>query len=132
MNKVFLIGRLTQDPELRFTPSGKAVTRFTLAVNRNFKDSNGEKKADFISIVVWGKLADNVANYLIKGRQAAVSGRIETRSYEDSNRQRRYVTEVVADEVQFLGGGKAENKPTGALEENDFTPVDMSEVDIPF
>lgn len=102
MNKVVLIGRLTKDPELRFTPGGgKAVSNFTLAVNRRFK-SQGQPEADFIPIVVWGKQAENTANYMSKGRLVGISGSIQTRSYEAKDGIKRYVTEVIADEVQFL------------------------------
>nr|MBO2494865.1 single-stranded DNA-binding protein [Clostridia bacterium] len=102
LNKVVLIGRLTKDPEIRYLPSGVAVTTFFLAVNRNFTNQQGEREADFIPIVVWRGLAETCAKYLSKGRLVAVSGRIQTRSYEGRDGQRRYVTEVVADEVVFL------------------------------
>ena len=102
MNKVCLIGRLTRDPELRYTGSNRAVASFTLAVNRQFTNQNGEREADFINIVVWGKQAENVKNYINQGSQIAVEGRIQTRSYDDQNGQRRYVTEVVADAVHFI------------------------------
>ncbi|QGU96740.1 single-stranded DNA-binding protein [Clostridium bovifaecis] len=102
MNRVVLVGRLTKDPELRFTPgTGRAVASFTLAVNRRFK-SQGQPDADFIPVVVWGKQAENTANYVGKGRLIGISGAIQTRSYEAKDGTRRYVTEVVADEVQFL------------------------------
>lgn len=97
-----MIGRLTKDPEIRYLPSGVAVTTFFLAVNRNFTNQQGEREADFIPIVVWRGLAETCAKYLSKGRLVAVSGRIQTRSYEGRDGQRRYVTEVVADEVVFL------------------------------
>ncbi len=103
MNKVVLIGRLTRDPELRYTGSNTPVATFTLAVNRNFSNQQGEREADFINIVVWRKQAENVKNYLTQGSQAAVEGRLQTRSYDDQNGQKRYVTEVVADNVEFLG-----------------------------
>ncbi|MDD6223612.1 MAG: single-stranded DNA-binding protein [bacterium] len=102
MNKVFLIGRLTRDPELRYTSSNIASATFSLAVNRNFTNQNGEREADFINIVVWRKQAENVKNYLTKGSQVAIDGRIQTRSYDGQDGQKRYVTEVVADNVQFL------------------------------
>lgn len=103
MNKVVLIGRLTKDPELKFTPGeGKAVCRFSLAVNRNFKNKDNKTEADFIPIVTWGKTAELVANYLSKGRNIGVSGRIQTRSYDDKDGTKRYITEIVAEEVQFL------------------------------
>jgi len=106
MNKVCLVGRLTRDPELRFVPgSGTPVATFTLAVDRNYKNRQGEREADFISIVTWRKLAELCANYLGKGRLVSVAGRIQSRSWEDDTGQRRYKTEVVADEVNFLDRG---------------------------
>lgn len=102
MNKVFLIGRLVRDPELRYTGSNIAVATFSLAVNRPFSGQNGERETDFINIVVWRKQAENVKNYLNQGSQVAIDGRIQTRSYDDQNGTKRYVTEVVADNVQFL------------------------------
>ena len=113
MNKVVLIGRLTKDPELRFTPgTGTAVTTFTLAINRP-KKKDEKQEADFIPVVVWGKQAENAANYLSKGSQCAISGRIQTRSYDAKDGTKRYVTEVVADMVggvQFLGGKNPMNQ----------------------
>lgn len=108
MNKIFLIGRLTKDPELRYTPSGAAVCSFTLAVDRRFTSQNGEREADFINIVVWNKTAESSAKYLSKGRQAAVEGRLQIRSYDDKDGQRRWVTEVIADNVEFLGNGQGQ------------------------
>ena len=102
MNKVFLIGRLTRDPEIRYTSSNVAVATFSIAVNRTFTNQSGEREADFINIVVWRKQAENCKNYLNQGSQVAIDGRIQTRNYEDQNGQKRYVTEVVADNVQFL------------------------------
>lgn len=105
MNKVVLIGRLTKDPELKFTPgNGTAVTTFTLAVDRRFS-KDGQREADFIPIVVWGKQAESTANYMSKGKLMGVSGRIQTRSYEAKDGTRRYVTEVIAEEVKFLEWG---------------------------
>ena len=102
LNKVILIGRLTRDPELRFTPAnGIAVTNFTIAVDRPFTNQKGEREADFIRIVVWRKLAEICANNLSKGRLVAVDGRLQIRSYEAQDGQRRYMTEVVANEVKF-------------------------------
>ena len=115
MNKVFLIGRLTRDPELRYTGSNTAVASFSLAVNRNFTNANGEREADFINIVVWRKQAENVKNYLTQGSQVAIDGRIQTRSYDDQNGQRRYVTEVVADNVEFLGSKGSSNNANGNM-----------------
>jgi single-strand DNA-binding protein len=102
MNRVVLVGRLTKDPDLRFTPNGVAVATFTLAVNRPFSNQQGEKESDFINCVVWKKPAENVANYLKKGSLAGVDGRIQTRNYDGQDGKRVYVTEVVADSVQFL------------------------------
>jgi len=102
LNRVVLVGRLTKDPDLRYTPSGVAVATFTLAVNRTFTNQQGEREADFINCVVWRKQAENVANYLKKGSLAGVDGRIQTRNYEAQDGRRVYVTEVVADSVQFL------------------------------
>lgn len=106
MNKVFLIGRLTRNPELRYTSSNIACSTFTLAVNRDFTNQNGERESDFINIQVWKKLAENIKNYLTKGSQVAIDGRIQTRSYDDQNGNKRYVTEVVAENVQFLDSKK--------------------------
>lgn len=112
MNRVVLVGRLTKDPELRYTPgAGKAVATFTLAVNRRFK-SQGQPDADFIPIVVWGKQAENTANYMSKGRLVGISGSIQTRSYEAKDGTKRYVTEVIADEVQFLESKNATTNRT--------------------
>lgn len=102
INRVVLVGRLTRDPELRYTPSGVPVANFTLAVNRTFTNQQGEREADFINCVIWRRPAENVANYLKKGSLAGVEGRIQTRSYEGQDGKRVYVTEVVADSVQFL------------------------------
>ena len=103
MNKVILIGRLTRDPELRYTGSNTPVATFSLAVNRSFTNQNGEREADFINCVVWRKLAETVKNYLSQGSQVAVEGRIQTRNYDDQNGQRRYVTEVVVENIDFVG-----------------------------
>jgi single-strand DNA-binding protein len=102
INRVVLVGRLTKDPELRYTPSGAAVATFTLAVNRAFTNQQGDREADFINCVVWRRQAENVANFLKKGNLAGVDGRLQTRNYEDQTGRRVYVTEVVGDSVQFL------------------------------
>ena len=107
LNRVVLIGHLTKDPELRTTSNNVSVTSFTIAVDRNFNNQQGEKETDFIPVVAWRKLADTCAKYLAKGRLVAVSGRMQVRSYEGKE-GKRYITEVVADEVQFLE--KAESK----------------------
>lgn len=125
MNKVFLIGRLTRDPELRYTSSNIAVATFSIAVDRNFSNAAGEREADFINIVVWRKQAENVKNYMHKGSQVAIDGRIQTRSYDDTDGKKRYVTEVVADNVQFLDskGSRDSSVPTSAPEP---TPYDFA------
>lgn len=102
LNRVVLVGRLTKDPDFRTTQNGVSVATFTLAVNRNFKNKNGEQQADFINVVVFRQQAENVNNYLTKGNLAGVDGRIQSRSYENKEGQRVYVTEVLADSVQFL------------------------------
>ena len=103
LNKAILIGRLTKDPEVRYTQSGTAVCTFTLAVDRKFaKKDSGQPTADFIPIVAWRKLAEIIGNNLIKGRRISVEGRIQVRSYDAQDGSKRYVTEVVADEVEFL------------------------------
>lgn len=103
MNKVILIGRLVRDPELKFTTgTGIAVATFSLAVDRNYVGQSGQREADFINIVCWRKLAENVANNVSKGRLVAVSGSIQTRKYQAQDGSNRYATEVVADEVKFL------------------------------
>lgn len=148
MNKIVLIGRLTKDPELRFTPgNGTAVATFTIAVDRRFK-SEGQPEADFIPIVVWGKQAESTANYMSKGKLIGISGRIQTRNYEAKDGTRRYVTEVVAEEVQFLEWGSKQSngnmggdsrgsnfEPQNSFSNepnygNDVTPID--DEDIPF
>lgn len=118
MNKVVLIGRLTKDPELRYTESNIAVATFTLAVNRNHTNSNGEREADFINIVVWRKQAENVKDYLFKGSKVAIEGTIQTRNYEDDNGNRRYITEVIANSLEFLDSKKDSN----SKQENDNNP----------
>ena len=102
INRVVLVGRLTKDPEYRTTPSGVSVATFTLAVNRTFTNAQGEREADFINVVVFRRQAENVNNYLFKGSLAGVDGRIQSRSYENQEGRRIFVTEVVADSVQFL------------------------------
>ena len=102
MNKVVLIGRLTKDPELRYTPSNVPTTTFSLAVNRNFTNQNGVREADFINIVVWRKQAETAKKYLSKGSLIAIEGRIQTRNYDGADGKKVYVTEVVADNFEFL------------------------------
>lgn len=130
MNKVLLIGRLTRDPELRYTGSNIPVASFSLAVNRNFTNQAGEREADFINIVVWRKQAENVKKYLLQGSQVAIDGRIQTRSYDDKDGNKRYVTEVVADNVEFLGSkssntNNSTSNNTSSNENQGPTPYDF-------
>lgn len=143
INRVVLIGRLTKDPELRYTPNGIAVTTFTLAVSRSYANQNGERQADFINIQAWRKTAENVANYLSKGSLVGIDGRIQTRNYEGQDGKRVYVTEVVADTVQFLESKKKDDGQVGqAPGQNYQSPnqsdpfdselIDISAEDLPF
>lgn len=160
VERVILIGRLTRDPELRYTPAGVAVTQFTLAVDRPFTSQGGEREADFIPVVTWRQLAETCANYLRKGRLAAVEGRIQVRNYENNEGKRVYVTEVIADNVRFLesanrdnngggggqpmreepsygGGGRANNNNNSRSNNqdpfsDDGKPIDISDDDLPF
>lgn len=150
INRVILVGRLTRDPELRYTPNGNAVTTFTLAVNRPFTNQQGERDADFVQIVVWRKSAEACANYLRKGSLAGIDGRIQTRNYEDQDGKRVYVTEVVAESVQFLepkskGQARTQKPSAGQAEPSagtsaptyddpfaDAVEIDISDDDLPF
>lgn len=145
LNRVVLIGRPVRDPELRYTPAGVAVTQFTLAVDRPFTSQGGEKEADFIPVVTWRQLAETCANYLRKGRLAAVEGRIQIRNYENNEGKRVYVTEIIADNVRFLESGNnnrrsSEEEPDEPRRNNsnrdpfqdDGKPIDLSTDDLPF
>ena len=102
MNKAILIGRLTRDPELRTTPTGRNVCQFAIAVNRTYTNASGEREADFINCVVWDKQAENLSRYQKKGNQIAVEGRIQTRNYDDKDGKKVYVTEILATNISFL------------------------------
>ena len=115
MNKAILIGRLTRDPELRTTPTGRNVCQFSIAVNRTYTNANGEREADFINCVVWDKQAENLAKYQKKGNQIAVDGRIQTRNYDDKDGKKVYVTEILASNISFL-----DSKGTGATGNTSF------------
>ncbi|WP_407270293.1 single-stranded DNA-binding protein [Radiobacillus sp. PE A8.2] len=145
MNRVVLVGRLTKDPELRYTPNGVAVATFRLAVNRPFTNQQGENEADFINCIVWRRTAENVANYLKKGSLAGLEGRIQTRNFDGQDGKRVFMTEVVADNVQFLEPRSSQpdnshpqtkqKQPVGAqpnTEEKDMEPIDISDDDLPF
>lgn len=109
INNVVLVGRLTKDPDLKYTGNGTAVATFTLAVNRNFTNQSGEREADFINCVIWRKPAETLANYAKKGVLIGLTGRIQTRSYDNQQGQRVYVTEVIADNFQLLESKKADS-----------------------
>lgn len=120
LNRIILIGRLTRDPDLRYTPNGVATTAFTLAVDRTFTNQGGEREADFIPVVTWRQLAETCANYLRKGRLTAVEGRLQVRNYENNEGKRVYVTEVIADNVRFLESNR-ENQ-NGTKQNNNSDP----------
>lgn len=128
MNKVTLVGRLTKDPELNFLQnSGTAVCKFNIAVNRKYK-KEGQQEADFIPIVIWGKMAEATAQYKTKGELIGIAGRIETRNYEAKDGTKRYITEVIAEDVEFLSSSKSEQKTTAPV-----TGVtEVQDEDIPF
>lgn len=137
INNVVLIGRLTRDVELRYTPSNIAVATFNLAVNRNFKNQDGEREADFINCVMWQKSAENLANWTRKGMLIGITGRIQIRSYENQQGQRVYVTEVVADSFQVLE--KRDNSANQSSMDSQMPPnfensrpMDISDDDLPF
>ena len=136
LNRVVLVGRLTKDPELRYTASGVAVTTFTLAVNRPFSNQSGEKEADFITCVVWRKPAENVANFLKKGSLAGVDGRLQTRTYEGQDGKRVYVTEVQAESVQFLDSKNSETSKPSQNKGQSQPPlgreINITDDDLPF
>lgn len=142
LNRSILIGRLTRDPELKYSPSGVAVCTFTLAVDRPFTNGNGEREADFIPVVVWRKLAEVSAEYLKKGRLTAVEGRIQTRNYENNEGKRVYVTEVIADNVRFLESNRDSSGQSSSRADrpnsnqdpfsDDGKPIDISDDNLPF
>jgi single-strand DNA-binding protein len=110
INQVTIVGRLTRDPELRYTAEGRAVSNVTVAVNRNYRNQGGDYDADFVSCTLWQKTAENTANYCRKGSVVGITGRIQTRNYENQEGKRVYVTEVIAENVRFLGPKQAETK----------------------
>ena len=132
LNRVILIGRLTRDPELKYTPNGTAVASFTLAVDRSFTNAQGERETDFVPIVVWQKQAENCANYLGKGSLAAVDGRMQVRNYDDKDGIRRWVTEVVADNVRFLDRRGEGRGAEGGSADSIGGSMGFSDDDVPF
>ncbi len=131
LNRIILIGRLTRDPELRYVPSGHPVASFTLAVDRSFANQQGERETDFIDIVTWRKLAEQVSQHLSKGRLVAVEGRLQIRSYETQDGQKRRVAEVVADGVRFLDR-KATGVPAGTAAQGEEFAEEAEQQDVPF
>ena len=142
LNSVVLVGRLTKDPELRYTPSNQAVATFSLAVNRRFKNQNGEREADFINCVIWRQQAENLANWVKKGNLIGITGSIQTRNYENQQGRRVYVTEVIADSFQLLEFNNQNDKNQtqnhnqqpnfGRNEPMQSSPMDISDDDLPF
>lgn len=141
LNNVSLVGRTTRDVELRYTQSNVAVATFTLAVNRTFKNENGERETDFINCVMWRQQAKNLANWAKKGALIGITGRIQTRSYDNQQGQRVYVTEVVAEQFQLLESKGQQGNQQGQREQEqqqapDFSrqgaPLDISDDDLPF
>lgn len=131
MNRFFATGRLTKEPEKRTTQNGTSVCTFTLAVDRRYKNANGERETDFFPVVCWRRVADLSAQYLSKGKQVAIAGEVQMHSYEKDG-QKRYVTEVVADEVQFLSPrGDGVERGRGTTQEPEMTPVNGDD-DLPF
>ncbi|WP_164670546.1 single-stranded DNA-binding protein [Virgibacillus doumboii] len=157
LNRVVLVGRLTKDPDLRYTPNGVAVANFTIAVNRPFSNQQGNREADFINCVVWRRAAENLANYMKKGSMIGVDGRVQTRTFETKEGRTAFVTEIVAENIQFLESkGSAQNRgdqqtsgfqqnqsqnqnqmnqnqnEKGGPFENNGEPIDISDDDLPF
>ena len=131
INNVVLVGRMTRDAELRYTPSDQAVATFTLAVNRNFKNQDGEREADFINVVIWRQQAENLANWAKKGALIGITGRIQTRSYDNQQGQRVYVTEVVAESFQLLESrGQQSNSQDSSF--GNSSSMDIQDEDLPF
>ena len=145
INNVTLVGRLTKDVELKYTPSNVANVSFTLAVNRTFKNANGEREADFINCVIWRQSAENFANFVKKGALVGITGRIQTRNYENAQGQRVYVTEVVAENFQMLESrnqqqGQQQAQPQQAKQQQvnqpdpfaGGAPTSLNDDDLPF
>lgn len=131
MNTVNLIGRLTKDPELRYTPSGVAICKFTLAVNRDFTNQGGEREADFINCTAFKKTAENLSNYQTKGSRIGIVGRIQTGSFEGQDGKRVFTTDVMVDRVEFLDSKNQSNGQTHSPQQNN-GPIEVSEDSLPF
>lgn len=145
MNKAVVLGRLTRDPEVRYTTTGKVVCSFTLAVDRPFTNADGQREADFLPVVVWGKAAEMCGNSLSKGHRILVEGRIQVRNYENKEGQKRYVTEIIASSVEFIerksesanrnikpGEGSAPGAPAGAGSSAPKKGMDTFGASVPF
>lgn len=133
MNKVVLIGRFTKDPEVKQTPSNLSVCSFTIAVDRKYKDSNGARQTDFINIVAWRQLADIIGQYFHKGSKIGIVGSLQTRNYDDQNGNKRTVTEVVVEEIEFLDPKQKTESQTQALPEYDArAEQEVDESTLPF
>ncbi|MFK4878143.1 single-stranded DNA-binding protein [Lactococcus petauri] len=137
INNVVLVGRIVREPELRYTPQNTAVATFTLAVNRRFKNAQGEREADFINCIIWRQPAENLANWAKKGALVGITGSIQVRNYENKDGQRVYVTEVLADNFQMLesNSNKTEKGKTKSNQDKDpfaGSPMEVSDDDLPF
>ena len=132
MNTITLLGRLTKNPEARYTSTGKAATLFTLAVNRPYANADGQREADFINCQAWGKTAEVVGNHVSKGDRLLVEGRLQIRSYTDKEGVKRYATEVVVNRVEFIEQKKDSNVKTEASPMDDFGSADFEQDSIPF
>ena len=145
INNLTLVGRLTKDAELKYTPANQAVAQFTLAVNRTFKNANGERETDFINCVIWRQAAENFVNWVKKGALIGITGRIQTRNYENSQGQRVYITEVIAENFQMLESrnqqqGQQQAQPQQATQQqakqpdpfSGGTPMDLKDDSLPF
>lgn len=145
LNRVVIVGRLTKDPDLRYTPSGVAVANFTVAVNRPFSNQQGNREVDFINCVIWRKQAENLANYMNKGSMVGVDGRIQTRSFDGQDGKRVFITEIVAESVQFLENKSSEGSKSSHQQhsntgqhqtnkglEHEGEPVNLEDDDLPF
>lgn len=135
LNTVALQGKFGKDPDLRYTGSGKAVLSGTLAVDRNFKNANGEKETDWINIVVWGKQAETIANYFKKGDEIIVTGSIQVRSYDDKQGNKRYATEINVNGFSFTSGRKSEGKQQSQQSDpfaGKGSSIDVKDDDLPF
>jgi single-strand DNA-binding protein len=132
VNKVMLVGNLGKDPELRFTASGRAVARFPMATSESWTDNDGnrQERTEWHNVVVWGKEAESVGQYLTKGRQVHVEGAIRSRQYDDKEGQKRYITEIISQRVTFLGSGRGEG--TAARDTSTDMPAPPEDADIPF